>query len=99
MIGVLNNLKYKSGWHVSQGFSITLHIKDLAVLEKIRAQFGVGDVSINGKSCIYRVRSLPELLDVINPHFENFPLITVKRRDYLLFKQAVYFIQKKRTFK
>lgn len=43
---------------------------------------------------MYRVSSLKNLA-VITKHFDNYPLITNKLADYLLFKESVDLIQKK----
>jgi hypothetical protein len=43
---------------------------------------------------MYRVSSLKNLR-VITNHFDNYPLITQKFADYLLFKQSIDLIQKK----
>jgi hypothetical protein len=43
---------------------------------------------------MYRVSSLKNLR-VITNHFDNYPLITQKLADYLLFKQSIDLIQKK----
>ena len=37
----------------------------------------------------FRVSSLEELLTVIIPHFDRYPLITRKQGDYLLFREIV----------
>jgi len=42
----------------------------------------------------YRVSSLKNLNIIIN-HFDNYPLITQKKADYLLFKQAIDIIKNK----
>ena len=41
------------------------------------------------------VSSLEQICRVIIPHFYNYPLITQKKSDYLLFKQAVQVIKRK----
>lgn len=41
------------------------------------------------KTVQYRVTSLKDLIEIIIPHFENFPLITQKRADFILFKKVV----------
>ena len=43
---------------------------------------------------MYRVSSLKNL-KIITNHFDNYPLITQKLADYLLFKQSIYLIQEK----
>jgi hypothetical protein len=56
--------------------------------------FGVGIVYLNknGKSAIYMVRKLKDITNVIIPHFDSYPLISQKRADYLLFRQAIYLL-------
>jgi hypothetical protein len=85
----------KIGWRTQASFQITLHQKDLALLESIRLFFQVGKISDHGKdSIIYQVRSSKDL-EVIIAHFDKFPLITQKQADYELFKMAVEVIKNK----
>lgn len=49
-------------------------------------------------ACQYRVTSLKDLIDVIIPHFTNYPLMSQKRADFELFKQAVYLLKDKKHF-
>lgn len=87
-INLNKNNKLKLRWKVQAFFSITLHKKDLAILEKIKFTWGVGEIYIHGKNTVqYKVGSTKEL-QVIIDHFEKFPLITQKRGDYLLFKSV-----------
>lgn len=77
-------------------FTISLHIKDKALLEMIQASLGgVGNILISrtkNEAC-YSVYSKD--LAVVIDHFDKFPLITQKRADYLLFKQAFELINRK----
>lgn len=87
---------YSLGWGVEPAFTIGLHAKDLLLLEKIQAFFGVGKIAIGNNNVVfYYVSSVQELTDVIIPHFERFPLITKKKADYLLFKSALDIINSK----
>jgi len=38
---------------------------------------------------VYSVQSIKDILNVIIPHFDNYPLITQKKADYLLFREAI----------
>lgn len=59
---------------------------------------GAGGISIHGKdSYQYTVSSIKQINDKILPHFENYPLITQKYSDYLLFKEAINLINSKRV--
>jgi len=84
----------KTGWGVTPSFSIHLHIKDIDILYGLQNFFGVGIVYLNknGKSAIYMVRKLKDITNVIIPHFDSYPLISQKRADYLLFRQAIYLL-------
>jgi hypothetical protein len=60
-------------------------------LRKIHAFFGIGTVSVRGtrNMAVYSVQSARAITNVIIPHFDKYPLLTQKRVDYLLFKEAV----------
>lgn len=62
--------------------------------------YGIGYVSkLNNTSAQasveFRVSTLKDIVDVIIPHFDNYPLITQKHLDYLLFKEIVLLMLKK----
>ena len=84
------------GWKIGLEFSIRLHVKDISVLSKIKNCFSVGTLTSNDKMAVYSVRSLKDIMNVILPHFDQFPLITQKRADYLLFKDAALFMNDKK---
>jgi hypothetical protein len=78
----------KIGWNIELRFQISLHIKDIVLLEKFKGYFGVGFVNKEGENVVkYRVNSIKDLSNIIN-HLEKYPLITQKRSDYLIFKQV-----------
>ena len=69
-------------------FSITLHLKDLSLLNSIKNNLGVGKINNCGKKAvIYAVDSIKEI-PVIISHFDKYPLITHKLSDYLIFRQC-----------
>ena len=79
-------------------FRIGLHKKDLALLEQIQAYFGgIGSIVKQGESVVaYRVSSLKDILNHVLPHFDEFPLITYKRGDYLLWREVVLMVKDKK---
>lgn len=63
-------------------------MKDRALLENIRDNLGVGKIHDSGKNLIqYRIQTSDELAVLIQ-HLENYPLITQKKVDFELFKEA-----------
>ena len=58
-------------------------------MELIKSTFG-GTITLSGKTVYaWRISFLENLVNVIIPHFDKFPLITQKRSDFELFKRAV----------
>jgi hypothetical protein len=70
-------------------FEILIAQEHKAILDRIRAFFGVGQVIINGKNAVFRVQVLSELVNVIIPHFHCFPLLTTKVITFTVWAQAV----------
>jgi LAGLIDADG endonuclease len=44
----------------------------------------------------YKVRNLDEIIKIIVPHFERYPLITQKQADFILFKNIIELMSKGR---
>ena len=62
-------------------------------MKEIQNTLSVGNISKNGtNSVIYSVDSIKEIPVIIN-HFDQYPLITNKLSDYLIFKECFYIIK------
>jgi hypothetical protein len=86
------------GIYFMPAFAIELKDTDLDLLYKIQAFFkGVGRIhNIKGKGhAVYVVTSISDLMEVIIPHFTKYPLLTIKRITFLLFKDVVELMYKK----
>ena len=78
VLSITKSNNVKSGWVVKPRFQISLHKKDLFVLEAIRNYLGVGEIYKQGVASIqYRVFSINDLKVVLD-HFDKFPLISKK---------------------
>lgn len=61
----------------------------------MKSYFGVGKIYKHSDNMMrYKVSSIKELILVIIPHFEKYPLMTQKRADFVLFKKAVQIMSK-----
>ena len=92
------NALYKTDYVFIPAFSIELKDKDIDLLYKIQSFFkGVGKIhKIKSKDhVVYTVSSINELEEVIISHFIKYPLLTVKRITFLLFKEIVHLMYKK----
>ena len=88
-LGLYKNNKYKTGYQVQLIFKITLHNKDIDLLNQLLDYYGVGNIKKHGETTLeYYVKSYKDL-KVIIAHFDKYPLITQKQADCLLFKQAL----------
>lgn len=72
-------------------FKIGLHIKDYDLLQRIQSFFEVGKVTLDveNNTCTFQVHILEDLVKVILPHFDKYPLLSNKRSDFLLFQKIV----------
>jgi len=92
VVTILKNCKHKTGWRVQARVQIKMHEKDRKLIQSVMDFFGgIGSISMPNKNSTveFRVSALKHLVNVIVPQFENYPLITKKHSDYLLFKQIV----------
>jgi hypothetical protein len=99
---VLKRETYKTGWNIIPVFTITLHTRDRALLEKIQSFFGgIGKITIREKdnSEYYTVKSVKDIVNVIIPHFDKYPLLTQKQADFELFKKMVMIMHNKQHLK
>jgi LAGLIDADG endonuclease len=86
----------QTGYQVKYEFTIVLHNRDRALLEKVQLFFkGIGGIDKHGKSSSkYRVSSIKDISIIID-HFDKYPLLTKKRANYLLFKKAYDLVVRK----
>lgn len=94
---VIVSKRDKNKWRVSISFEINLHKKDKNILTKIQQFFNTGSV-IDRKDrniSIYRVTNIKNILNYIIPHFDNYPLISQKYSDYILWKEVVLMMDQK----
>ena len=94
-MSIPKNKTLKVGRQVQLYFQISLHRKDLAIMEEIKKYFGVGVIYIRqGQSILFIVTSIKDLKLIIE-HFDNFPLITDKGADLELLKKALKLLELK----
>jgi len=92
-IGIRPDAKLKIKWRVLPVFIIKLHKKDLSILEDIKKTLHIGKIRKSGENSVqYVVESFKELQVIVN-HFDNYPLVTAKVSDFLLFKQCFEMIK------
>jgi len=84
---------YKCGWRVHAAFTLGLHKKDKIILEILQDYFSGGKIYNLSKDVLQlKIYSINDLIKVLE-HFDKYPLVTQKKVDYELFKQAIYLIK------
>jgi hypothetical protein len=75
------------GWEVRPSLSVSQNGDRSEVLLLMQEYFGCGTIrpDRSDKTLKWEVRSLPVLIARINPHFEMYPLLSGKQRDFELF--------------
>lgn len=94
-VGKRKNRKLE--WYTQACFQVALHIKDRELLLQIKGFFGnVGTIleSKDRNMVYYKVRNLDDIIQIIVPHFDKYPLISQKQSDFLLFKNIVELMYK-----
>jgi NADH:ubiquinone oxidoreductase subunit K len=92
VVTILKNPRYKTGWNVQARVQIKMHERDRDLMTQIQKFFGgIGYISNPNKNTTveFRVSTMNDLVNVIIPHFDNYPLLTKKYSDYVLFKNII----------
>ena len=95
---ILKNPRYKTGWNVQARVQIKMHERDRDLILKIQEFFGgIGYISNpnNNTTVEFRVSTISDIANMIIPHFDNYPLLTKKYYDYILFKKIIELMLKK----
>lgn len=83
------------GYAINVAFEIALQTSDKDLLLKLKDYFGVGGIYIHTKDMYrFKVASIKDILNVIIPHFDKYPLVTQKRADFEIFKQIILILSK-----
>ena len=84
-------------WYVRPVFKIGLNSRDLPLLQNIQEFFGgVGYITKSGTMVNYQVWKLEDLVNVIGPHFQAYPLQSEKSIDFSLWEQCLGLIKDKK---
>lgn len=76
-------------FYIRPQFQIQVHSRDKGLLMQIQDHWGgIGNIYNNSDNSKFMIRSLDHILKIIT-HFSNYPLITQKKADFILFKQII----------
>jgi len=98
MINISKSPTTASGYTLMPVYQITVHYSDEALLHAIKVFFkGVGNIEYTAdkRNVSYRVKKLSDIIKVIIPHFDKYPLQSTKFIPFYLFKAVVNLMDKK----
>ncbi|YP_008475089.1 hypothetical protein (mitochondrion) [Ogataea philodendri] len=80
----------KIGKRIQLEFVIGMHTVDKNLINSLKEFFGIGNIWENKRNntIYFKVSKIKDLITIIIPHFENYPLQSKKQSDFYLFKQA-----------
>lgn len=90
--------KGKTGYKSFLEFKITQRDHSKDILYKIKDYFNCGRINIDNrktKTMKYVVTNIDDLLNIIIPHFDEYPLLTSKYLNYVDFKNATLLMKDK----
>ena len=83
-VSISPRAKLKVGWEVRPGFSVSQNGDRAEVLYALQAYFGCGSIrpDRSDQTLKWETRRLDDILEFVIPHFEQWPLMSGKRRDF-----------------
>jgi len=96
LVSFSNRPKLSVGIEVRPSFSVSQHKRSKNIIVELCKFFQCGSVrfSQRDQNYKYETRSLKDLVDIIIPHFEKYPLRTSKKEDFNLFRQICLLMKK-----
>jgi len=81
--------KFIIGWETKPSFSISQNYDRAEILFLMKRKFQCGFMrrDFSDRTLKYEVRRLNDLIKKIIPHFEKYPLLSSKNKDFLIFKK------------
>ena len=88
--------KFIVGWETKPSFSVSQNEDRAQILFLMQKVFkcGFSRRDYSDKTLKYEVRSLNDLVEKIIPHFEKYPLLSEKQKDFEFFKQVCFLMQR-----
>ena len=81
--------RHKFGWEIRPSFSVSQNFDRSEVLEIFKRYFKCGTIrpDRSDKTVKYEIRSVPNLISCVIPHFETYPLLSGKNVDFVIFAE------------
>ena len=89
--------KMNTGWEVKPSFSVSQNEERAQVLKLMQEYFSCGSIrrDYGDKTLKFETRNLQNLITKIIPHFQKFPLLSDKQKDFELFSKVCDLVTQK----
>lgn len=90
--------KFLIGWETKPSFCVAQNHDRAEVLFLMQKRFECGFMrrDVKDRTLKYEIRSLDDLLAKVIPHFERYPLLSGKAKDFKLFRRVCLLMEKRR---
>ncbi len=91
-------VRYGARFQIQPCFQVYQERANVEILERIRDYFGFGSIASKGPNSTVMTLSIQSrraLLSVVIPFFEQYPLFSLKHKDFLKFKEIVLAMERK----
>lgn len=90
--------RHRLGWEVRPSFSVSQNADRAQLLAMMKERWGCGSIrpDRSDNTVKYEVRAVADLVGVVLPHFERWPLLSAKRRDVEIFGRVCDMIHARR---
>jgi hypothetical protein len=87
--------KFIVGWETKPSFSVSQNYDRAEVLYLIQNKFKCGFMrrDFSDQTLKYEVRKIDDLIKKVLPHFERYPLLSAKNKDFLIFKKICFMMK------
>jgi hypothetical protein len=89
--------KLRIGWEVRPSFSVSQNADRSEVLLAMKAYFGCGSIrpDRSDSTLKYEVRDIDALIEKVIPHFERYPLLSGKKKEFERFASVCRLVQQR----
>ena len=93
-----NRLRMRGGWEVRPSFSVSQNADRSQVLELMLGYFGCGSIrpDRSDRTLKYEVRDIANLIGRVLPHFEAYPMMSEKQKDFERFARVCRSVHERR---
>ena len=81
--------RHKFGWDIRPSFSVSQNRDRAEVLNLMKSYFGCGFIrpDRSDQTLKYEIRSVSQLVEKVIPHFEIFPMLSSKQKEFKVFAE------------